>query len=186
MRFVQHIGDTDIGYSTDAADHDEQQQTTPKSRAAQPLVAIGDGIIQFEVEDHCDDRRDGLFDLEPQPGRLAQAGEDEQMYQHPDRPDQTERNEAQRQQSAANFIEQQPAELNHHQQVQLALARNTFAKGRRNFLDPKRCRGGQDQIEEDLKPLPVQPVRQFLEQWTRQHEKAAHGIGQLNRQEDLR
>ena len=42
------------------------------------------------------------------------------------------------------------------------------------------------QVEQDLEPLAGEPGRQRLEQRARQHEEAAHGIGEPHRQEELR
>ena len=75
------------------------------------LIAIGDQVVELEIEHHRDHRGDRLFGLEPQHRGLVKQAEGEQMNHDTKRANQGEGEEAQRQQAAKDLIQQQAAEL---------------------------------------------------------------------------
>ena len=108
------------------------------------------------------------------------------MHQHAERADQSEGDEAQRQQAAEYLVEQQAGELRQHQCVELALAGDALVEHEREFDDPQRSGRAECQVEQDLEALTGEVAGQLLEQGARQHEEAAHRVGEPYRQECLR
>ena len=89
--------------------------------------------------------------------------------------------------AAEDLVQQQPGELRQHQRIQLALAGHARAEPRRDFRARAAARALlSTRSSRILKPWPVRPACQLLEQRARQHEEAAHRVGQPHRQERLR
>ncbi|GCC47364.1 hypothetical protein chiPu_0031656, partial [Chiloscyllium punctatum] len=178
--------DADIGEQADAADQIEQQQAAQDANTLQPLVAVGQEIVEDEVAGHRHDRTGGLGLRE---WRLEQFQRDEQhreMHQQAEPADRGEQDEAQRDQVVGQFRQHEAEEVERNHRVELALAMLAGAESVGNLDGAQLALRRRDDVEQDLEALGRELRRELLEAVPADHEEAAHGIGDLDLQRAAR
>ena len=96
---IGDLGGADVGHDADRGDQAVEQQPLVEGPAAQPVIRVGEHVVDREVEDHRHHRGDGLG--HPEHGAKIHAGvEDGEMEDRADQPDTDEADQARRKHAA--------------------------------------------------------------------------------------
>ena len=185
MLQIERARDADIGHRAEPADQHEHHQSPHHREPAEPLVAIGDRVVELEVSRHGDHRRHGLRGRETEP-RAAPGEQHDEIDEHADGAHDGEGDEAERQDGARRLVEQQAGELQQHEHVELALAAHAGLEAHRHLAHPQAARRREHEIDQDLEALRREARGEPLEERARQGEEPAHRVGEPHRQHRLR
>ena len=178
---VERGGHRDIGEGADRTGGDETEPAPEHAvRRLEPSVAVGEEIVEPEVEGHRAEGRDRLAPAEIGPGDQHESIEDRHVHQHAERPDRAEQREARRDDAAEALVVETGQEIECNRAVELAFAGAAGGEIHREVLHLERCFGSGEQVEQDLEA----DARKIGHQRTRgragQEEEAAHRVAQFD------
>jgi hypothetical protein len=179
----QVLGNAHVGERPDAAGRHEARQAAKPRPAAETPIAVGEDVVDGEVEYHRNARRGRLGD-----GERGRTGREEKrehchVHEHACAAHQREGDKAHRHPAADGLVEQQHRVFPRDLAVELALAVAAVAEGVAHLGEAQRPGAGGEQVDQDLEAERRELAHGIHERCAGHHEVSAHRIAEFRRHE---